>query len=207
MKISWSQAAARVDAMSLRERFLLFLAVVAVLAALTQMLFIAPLTRLQAQRAAQIDLRSADTEQQISRMQVEMLARRRDHASELTAQIASVDAELAAIESELAALAESSGEAVALPALLRRVLKRSDKVSLLRVASADEGRAAPLPGALPPGGGGLDVTLAGNYLDLMEYLASLEAALPLARWSAVRVSAETAPTRVTARVAIPRGAK
>jgi hypothetical protein len=55
-------------------------------------------------------------------------------------------------------------------------------------------------------GGGLDITLAGGYLDLMEYLATLEAALPLARWSALRVSAETAPAQAAVRIVTPRSA-
>jgi MSHA biogenesis protein MshJ len=205
MKAWWIRAATRVNAMTLRERALLFVSVVAALGAATHLLFIAPLTRLQAQQAAQLDVRSADMEQQIARNQLEILERRRDRARELATGIAGLQGELDELEREIAALSRNASEAVALPAMLRRVLRHTDKVALLRVASAGDAGAAPAAGAAGLSGGGLDITLSGGYLDLMEYVATLEAALPLARWSALRVSAETVPARVSVRMVTPRG--
>jgi MSHA biogenesis protein MshJ len=203
MKAWWTRVAGRVNAMSLRERFLLFLGGVAILGAVTYLLFIAPLARLQEQRAKQFEMRSAGVEQQLGRIQVEILQRRRSRAVEIGSDIAGLQVEIDAVEREIAELSQSASAAVAVPAMLRRVLRRTDKVALLRVSSADAAAAAPAAGALGSGSG-LDITLAGGYLDLMEYLATLEGALPLARWSALRFSAETVPPQVAVRVATPR---
>lgn len=205
MRARWTRLEKRVNAMSLRERFLLFTAIVMVLGGMTHLFFIGPLMRLQAQRAAQIEQRSANVERQMGRMQFDILERRRARAAELTSRVAAVDEQLAGVEREISALSESARAAVAVPAMLRRVLRRTDKVSLLRVAAvADTAAAAPPAGAPPASPGGLDITLGGGYLDLMEYLSALEAALPLARWSALRISAETDPPQATVRVVAPR---
>ncbi len=205
MKAWWTRIAARVNAMTLRERFLIFVGAVALLGAVTYLLFIAPLARLQQQSAAQFEMRSAGVELQLGRMKVDILERRRARAADIEADITRVQGELDAVEREIAESQESARAGAALPAMLRRVLRRTDKVTLLRVTSAGADAAAAAPaGAALASGSGLDITLAGSYLDLMEYLGTLEAALPLARWSALRFSAETTPPQAALRVAAPR---
>ena len=143
MKAWWTRLATRVNALSLRERFLLFVVLVSLLGAATHLLFIAPLVSLQKQRLAQMDMRSAETEEQLTRAQMDTLARRRVLAAELGNQGAMVQADIDGLEREIAELSQSASEAVALPAMLRRVLRRSDKVALVRVAPAAEAAAAP----------------------------------------------------------------
>lgn len=210
MKAWWTRLATRVDALSPRERFMLFVVLVSLLGAATHLAFIAPLVSLQMQRLAQMDMRSAETEEQLIRVQTETLARRQALAAELGNQGAMLQSEIDGIEREIAQLSQSASESVALPAMLRRVLRRSDKVALVRVSPAADAAAAPgsAQGAAMAAaqGGGLDITLAGGYLDLMEYLATLEASLPLARWSALRVSAETVPPQAAVRIVTPRTA-
>lgn len=203
MKAWWMRIATRVNAMTLRERFLIFLCAVALLGAITYLAFIAPLARLQEQRAKQFEMRSADMEEQMGRMQVGILERRRARAAEIDGDMAKLQGEIDGLEREIAQLHESASQAAAQPAMLRRVLRRTDKVALLRVSSAGADAAAAAGAALAPGSG-LDITLAGGYLDLMDYLATLEAALPLARWSALRFTAETNPPQAAVRVANPR---
>ena len=64
MTARWESLVARVNAMKRRERLLLFAAIVVLLGAVTNQLFIAPLTRLQAQRAREIDTSSEAMEAQ-----------------------------------------------------------------------------------------------------------------------------------------------
>ncbi len=204
MKARWERIMSRMNAMTLRERFLLFAVVVVVLGVLTNELFIAPLTRLQGQRAEQIDKSSAAMEVLRSRIEAELAERRRGRVAELGAEIGRVQDELDAVEREIAALSGASSDTAALKAVLTRVLGRTDKVALVRVTTSAPGSAQPA-GAGAASGGGLDITLGGGYLDLMEYLASLEVALPQARWSALRFTAETAPAQVTVRIVTTRG--
>ena len=204
MKAWWTRLAARVNALSPRERFMLFVVLVSILGAATNLLFIAPLLSLQKARVAQIEKGSAATEEQLGRLQLDIFARRRVLAGELNEQVAAIQSEIDGVEREISELSLAASESVALPAMLKRVLRRSDKVALVRVSPAGEAAAAPGAATSAGQGSGLDITLAGGYLDLMEYLAALEAAMPLARWSALRVSAETAPVQVAVRIATPR---
>lgn len=206
MSAWWTRLSARVNALGLRERFLLFVVLVSLLGAATHLFFIAPLVSVQKARLAQIDSGSAASEEQLGRLQLDILARRRVLAGELNAKTSAVQSEIDGVDREIAELSLAASEAVAVPAMLRRVLRRSDKVALLRVSPAADAAAA--PGNAGAGGqaSGLDIKLAGGYLDLMEYLASLEAALPLARWSALRVSAETTPAQAAVRIVTPRAA-
>lgn len=207
MKQWWQRLTSRVNAMSLRERFLLFAAVVLILAALTHELFIAPLTRLQRQRADQIEQSSAAMESQVSRIEAELAERRRARLAELNAELARLQSEVEAVDRETAALGAEAADASALRAVVSRTLRNAEKVSLIRVTTSE----APVAAATPATPGvvspriGVDITLGGAYLDLMEYFAALEAALPQARWSALRFTAETAPQQATVRILAPRG--
>jgi len=196
----------RVDAMTLRERVMLFVCVLVALGALTYVLFVMPLAAAQKQRAAQIDQSSAQMEALRDQAQVGMLEGRRTRAAQLQAETASLQGEIDATEREIAALSDGAGKAASLPAMLKRVVKRTDKVALVRVvSSSSEAGAAPQPGVAGVAGDGLDITLAGRYLDLMEYLAALEAAMPQAHWSSLRLTAETVPPQLIVRMVNPQG--
>lgn len=206
MMDQWKRLTARVNALTLRERFLLFAGVVAVLGAITEVLFISPLREQQKTLVAQIDKKSSDMEIRADEINLELLKRGRDRATLLNADILRVQADLDAVEREIAALSASGGDAVAMSAMLARVLQRSEKVGLVRIVQvgADVARAAPAASAGITRGG-LDITLSGGYLDLMEYLAALEKALPRARWGALRLNADAVPAQVTVRIVTTAG--
>jgi MSHA biogenesis protein MshJ len=200
MMAGWEKLVARVNAMKRRERLLLFAAIVILLGAVTNQLFIAPLTRLQAQRAREIDSNTEALEAQRAKLEQALAGSRRARVAELEAQIAATQSEIEAADRAIAAISASATDEAALRAVLTRSLQGTRKVALLRVSTAD-GAAA---GGAPAAGRGVDITLGGDYLDLMEYLAALEAALPQARWSALRLTAETTPVQLSVRIATPR---
>lgn len=207
MKELWNQLSKRINALALRERFLLFAAVVVVLGAITHQVFIAPLTRLQTQRAQEIDKRSEVLEAQRMRIEHDLARSRRARMDELQAQLARTQQEIDEVEREIARLSGSATDAAALRAVMTRALGRraTQNVTLVRVSTV-QSPAASAAGTAPGAGSGVDIVLAGGYVDLMEYLATLEAALPEARWSALRLNAETVPPQVSIRIATARGA-
>jgi len=194
----WEKLVARVNAMKRRERLLLFATIVILLGAVTNQLFIAPLTRLQAQRAREIDTSSEAMEAQRVKLERSLAGSRRARMAELEGQIAAAQSEIEAADRAIASISASATDEAALSAVLRRSLAGTRKVALLRVSTAEAAAGAPASGR------GVDITLGGDYLDLMEYLAALEAALPQARWSALRLTAETTPVQVSVRIATPR---
>jgi len=194
----WEKLVARVNAMKRRERLLLFATIVILLGAVTNQLFIAPLTRLQAQRAREIDTSSEAMEAQRVKLERSLAGSRRARMAELEGQVAAAQSEIDAADRAIASISASATDEAALSAVLRRSLAGTRKVALLRVSTAEAAAGAPASGR------GVDITLGGDYLDLMEYLAALEAALPQARWSALRLTAETTPVQVSVRIATPR---
>jgi MSHA biogenesis protein MshJ len=199
MTANWEKLVARVNAMKRRERLLLFAAIVVLLGAVTNQLFISPLTRLQAQRAREIDSSSEAMEAQRVKLEEALAGSRRARMAELEGQIAAAQSEIEAADRGMASISASATDEAALRAVLTRSLQGTRKVALLRVSTAEAAA-----GSAPASGRGVDITLGGDYLDLMEYLAALEAALPQARWSALRLTAETTPVQVSVRIATPR---
>lgn len=201
MMILWRRLTARINAMTLRERFLLFASVVAVLGAFTNIVFISPLLEQQKILVAQIEKKSSDMDTLRDEVSLEILKRGRDRVAELNSGTLKVQADIEMVEREIAALTAAGSDTVAISAMLTRILRRSDKVSLVRVAQAGSASATAVPvGGAGASRGGLDITLSGNYLDLMEYLAALEKALPQARWGSLRLKAETTPAQLTVRI-------
>lgn len=203
MSKAWQDLTGRVNKMSGRERFLLFVAVVGVFAALTYLLFIAPLTRAQRQRAQQIEQQSATLEGQKARLEKEIAQGRRERLAAVQDEVARVQSEIEGVEREIAALSGAEADPGQLRATLTRVLGRGERVALLRVSTAESAAASP-PGVTIATPHGLDITLTGGYLDLMDSLSALEAAMPQARWSSLRFTAETIPPQASVRIITPR---
>ena len=201
MKAIWMRLAKWVNGLTLRERFLVFTALVGLLGALTYAFFIVPLQEQQKILVAQLDSKSSAMDSQRAAVNLEMLKRGRDRVLELNAGILRVQQDIDETEREIAALSTTNTDAAAISTILNRVLRRSDKVTLVRVVQVgvDTGLAPAARGAVG-GRGGLDITLSGSYLDLMEYLASLEKALPTARWGALWLRAESSPAQLTLRI-------
>ncbi len=206
MKKQWTRLLARLNIMTVRERLLLVTGVVALLSALTDFIFIEPLYKKQKLLAEQIDRESGVKAVQRERLQFELMKRGRENAAELNISLRNVQSDIDTVEKEISTLSGSNNDLLTQPAMLARVLKRTDKVSLVRVASAGaENSVAASPGAVGAPRAGLDITLAGSYLDLMDYLASLEKAIPQARWSGITLSTASTPPQVTVRIAAAGG--
>jgi MSHA biogenesis protein MshJ len=176
---------------------LVFAALVGTLGAITQLFFIAPLIEQQKMLAAQIDKKSSAMDLQREELNIEMLKRGRDRLAELNANTLRIQADLVEVEREIKTLSGKGNDAAMTSTMLKRVLRRSDKVTLVRVSQSGTETGAGLAASGRVARSGLDITLSGSYLDLMEYLASLETALPAARWGALWLRAESSPAQLT----------
>jgi hypothetical protein len=198
MRHNWQRLLVRINALSVRERFLVFACAMVLLGAATEEIFIGPLTKLQAQHARELEKRSAQMEATRERLEKQVMLTRRVRVTELEADIAMAQSQLQAVEREITQLDGAASDVPALRAVLTKALRQSDKVALVRVTTS-EGPTAPAAGSTASPAG-IEITLAGSYLDLMDYLANLQAALPHARWGALRVNAEVTPAQATLRI-------
>lgn len=193
LKVRWQKLASRIDALSLRERVFLFLCVAVVLAAMLDTLLISPLS------AEQVELR-----QHQQRQASELTALREQYSqatqlnatgspqAKLRADIAQVQAEQLQLDQQLKQNSGLLDNTSQLPDVLGQLLRQHARLSLVKLNTIDETLAAQAAGTVQGTlkWRGVELSVAGDYLDLMRYLADLERGLPSLRWGSMHISSE-----------------
>lgn len=190
---AWQRQVQRIDALSLRERAIIFLAALAALAALADGAWVSPLW--QRYKTTREALVNDSREVAALRMQVRQrlgpdaagaLPRdAADPAAALRRDVADLAATRTALQAEVQALSADADEMQRLPQVLERLLRQREGLTLVRVATLppdDSDRKAGLARR------GVELALAGRYGDLVDDLAALEQALPRLRWGALHLA-------------------
>lgn len=202
---AWQLQAARINALTLRERVFLFLSVMACLLALADVLWLSPAQVAHKQLTQRFDKQNAELQR--TREVLKGLARPADTSQLVRAELAAVTSRLASVNQAIADLLPTAGEGAPLAPALVHLLRRHEGLTLLRTAAvASEAPAGPAaPGAVsgaaaPPPGltrQGVALTVSGPYAELIRYLQALEKALPQVRWGAMTLQSETQPPELT----------
>jgi MSHA biogenesis protein MshJ len=190
--------AARVDALTLRERVILFVALAVLLVGVADQTVITG--SLQQQQAWNAQLVREATE--LSALRAELarlntaavggLPQDGTSAAPLLRELALATVQRNDLLARLRAIDGDSAHGVGpadLPALLARVLTRHGRVTLVHLSTrpAHGGPAAP-PTAVPWQGASLSLT--GSYADLQSFVAALELELPGLRWGALQLATD-----------------
>ena len=196
----WERQAKRIDALSLRERAILFLSIVAVLALLFDSFVLAP-------QSARAKLRSNAQAQQaaeISKLREQFISTSGSGgtpAEQLQVQLESARNERQRLDSELRQ-ASTVNPAEGLSALLQRVLAQQPGLVLERLTLLEDApvslpsasaSASAAGNAVPPSMPGMswqgvELQLQGSYRDTQRYVQALEHELPALRWGEMRLS-------------------
>lgn len=206
MIAAWKRHAARIDALSLRERLFIFAAVLSAVAALADTLWVSPLWARYKAAREQLGREAAEVAALRTQLQQRsgVLAAAptdpahqaaRSAAERLRADLDATRREIGALGDEIRTLAASPQEAQHLPEVLQQALRRRDRVTLVRLATLPPDAEA--PGILQRRG--VEFTLAGRYADLADELAALERAMPRLRWGVLRLAALPAADGAAAR--------
>ncbi len=207
MKNQWKNLAARIDALSLRERAFLFLSLIAVCFALADLLWLSP-ARTEHARARQ-EYATANTELQRLRLAVREKPNAADPVQVARAELARVKAQIDAVNNDMSLLNGPTRNAVSLQEVLVHFLGKQASLSLVQAASLPPEVA--LPGAAPAAAPslvqrqGVEVTVAGPYADLVRYVHALEVAMPDLRWGTMKLSAEQRPAQLKLQVFLVMG--
>lgn len=181
MKATLLRARERFDALSLRERLMVFVACLAVGWFVIASLLVRPLVERNAatrERIVQQEKLLAATEEAIA-----ALARARtDPDAALRARRDELTRAIEAIDTELDAAARGLVPAERMPALVERIVARDRRLQVVSVRTlapaplVERGQEKPAPAA--DAGGiwrhGIEITVAGSYADLTDYVAALE---------------------------------
>ena len=188
----WQLLSRRVDAMTLRERVILFFSIAIGLIALADGFVVTP--RMAEQKALTAQMRQQSAELVLMRKALEG-GQANTPANKLAGELAQVAADQRATEEEITRRLAASASGTRLPELLERVLRRHDRLTLLTLVTAAP--VARAPTKLPRQT--VELSLRGGYADLLEYVAATEAALPGLRWGTLAItSTGTAGTSGTA---------
>jgi MSHA biogenesis protein MshJ len=200
MKADWKKHLARINALSLRERVMLFASVAFVMVALADTLVWSPaaakrksLVAEQATAAKELDtlrqrLTDASTTSQPDSPRGQMLAR-----------IAQSRAELQAVDSQITANLGDGKRLANLPDLMDQVLRRHERLTLTHLRTTDE-RPTDKATETALRWQAVDLGVSGGYLDLVQYLADLEHALPELRWGPMEINSKQMPPELTVRL-------
>jgi MSHA biogenesis protein MshJ len=172
----------RVDAMSLRERVLIFLAAAVVAVAIADNALFEPILRRQKAGAQSIQLQ--EDEIRTMRLQVQAYAQARvgDSANARRQRLAERKIEIAALDRELATKQSELVTPERMAKMLSEIVRRNpdiELVSLRTLAATGLSQtltAAPgsVPGDLAMYRHGIEVVVSGNYLKMLNYVSQLE---------------------------------
>ena len=201
MKRRWTVLAARVDALSLRERAFLFLTLLVLCMLLADVLWLAPAQTLHQQLRQRVAAQGAE----LQRLRDELKSGGGEigPSRQLREQLAQLRERLAAVNQEIASLPQADADATPLSKVLVHFLRRHEGLTLVRTAtlvadSRQVGGEVASAGSLQRQG--LELTVAGSYAELTRYVQTLERALPALRWGAMKLDSQNRPAELTLQV-------
>lgn len=204
MKRWWGKQAARIDALSLRERVFLFLSVMACCMVLADVLWLSPAQtrhRLITQRFT-----AQDAELQTLREALKQSDGETGPGKLMREELAQVKASLEAVNRDISAVPSSILGTTSLSQVLVHFLRRHDGLTLVRATTlaADSAPAQVTQGGSPVSltRQGIELTVSGPYPDLIRYVQTLEKSLPALRWGAMTLGGEKQPPRLTLQVSL-----
>jgi len=197
----------RIDAMSLRERVLIFLAVAVVLVAVADSAFFDPILRRQKANSQRIQ----QQQDEISAMRVQLetyaQARLSDGANAKRQRFEKRRVELAALDREIAASQRELVTPEQMAKMLSEIVKRNPNIELvgLRKLAAAGLSPAATPDSAPEGSAlyrhGIEIAVSGSYLNMLNYVSQLERLSAKIVWGSMELQAGVYP-KVTLRITL-----
>lgn len=205
MRQYWGKFADKVDGMSLRERALIFSAIAFLLVTLVQVLFVDPLLAEQKKLYAKVTQQQEKMKEIRAQIESSLQARKDDANSPLRQRLGQIRQQLADGDAYLQSRRDRLVAPEKMADLLGLVLSKNGKLQLVNLQTM---AAAPLiekAADKPEGAGitaanaaaeldkqvfkhGVQITVRGSYLDLMQYLVTLEQLPTKMFWGAAKMS-------------------
>ncbi|MDQ2069874.1 type II secretion system protein GspM [Natronospira bacteriovora] len=196
MKDRLYQVRDRIDALSLRERVLIFMAAAAVLAFLWNAVFMEPLNQrreLAQERVGDLRDRIHQTNDSIATI---IRAREGDPDARNRERLAALQDELSALDGRLAALTGDLIEPTRMAVMLERILERQQGLELISLRSLEPRpllRDEEMEGLGNIYRHGVRMELRGEYRDVVRYLKALEALDANLYWGSLQLDMESWP--------------
>lgn len=201
MKRYWQLAQTRVNGLSLRERLMVFAAMVLLMLAAFHVILLDPLLIRQKAKLAGVIQQQEQIKALQASMQGLVQSKQDEQHSPLRDDIAHLKQQIQQHELYLQSRSDRLVEPGKMAELLEQVLKNDDKLQLLAL------KTLPLSLLIEPVAGraqaaqqiykhGVQITVRGGYLDLLRYLTALEKLPAQMFWGEVSLSVEKYPDAV-----------
>jgi MSHA biogenesis protein MshJ len=207
MKQQWQKLALRVDAMQLRERVFLFLAILISALALADTVWLSPAQLVNKQ--AKLRFAAQGTELQRLRDELKSVAQPVDASKVVRDQIAEANLRLDAINQDIRAVAPQAEGGPAIEQALVQFLRRQEGLTLIRTATLAQDAVSPKATTTPAANTaapavlsrrGLELSVSGSYAELVRYVRTLENALPTMRWGNLQIKTTKQAPELTLQV-------
>ena len=203
--------AARMDALSLRERGMVFGATIAVLAFAGHTFVLTPQDAKQAALRTQIEQQQAASTAIDAEITARVEGSRIDPDAQSRTRLNTMQQEMGQLGSELLALEHGLVPPERMGPLVEGILRANGRLKLvsmrtlpaepLAAPAAPTAPSAPATPAPAAGGDvpllyrhGVEVTVRGNYLDMVDYMSTLDAMPTRMFWGRAQLDVETYPT-------------
>ena len=189
----------RLDAMSLRERVLIFLAAAVVVVAVADSTLFDPISRRQKVNSQRIHQQEDEIRTMQGQVQAYAQARTGDDANAKRQRLDKRKLELAALDRELAARRSELVPPERMAKMLYEIVKRNPDVELVSLRSLPaSGLAQSLTAILGSGGlalyrHGIEITVSGSYLKMLTYVGQLERLPAKIMWGNMELQAAAYP--------------
>jgi MSHA biogenesis protein MshJ len=197
----------RLDAMSLRERVLIFLAVAVVIVAIADSVLFDPISRRQKINSQRIHQQEDEIRTMQGQVQAYAQARTGDNENAKRQRLEKRKLELAALDRELAARRSELVPPERMAKMLYEIVKRNPDVELVSLRSLPaSGLNQSLTAILGSGGlalyrHGIEITVSGSYLKMLTYVGQLERLPAKIMWGNMELQAAAYPV-VTLKVTL-----
>ncbi len=197
MKRWWDAQAARIDALSLRERVFLFLSVLACGVALIDTVWLSPARTAHQQLAQRFEKQS--TELKNMREALKAMGQPQAGSQAGREELATVKEQLDEVNQAIQQATGASRQGTPLAQVLVHLLRRQEGLTLLHTATLADAPAKAASAAAPSGIArqGVELTVSGPYAELTRYVQTLEQALPAVRWGSMQLKSEKQPPELT----------
>jgi len=199
----WGVQSGRINALSLRERVFLFLAVIASCMALADVLWLSPAQVAHNQLTQRFEKQSADLQR--ARDELKTVAQPADVGRAARDEIAAVKTQLDSVNQTIQEVLPGTASTTPLAQALSHLLRRHAGLTLVRTSAVAPEVSSIKPGqtagaaALPVGltRQGIELTVSGAYPDLTQYVQTLENEMPQVRWGVMTLKSDKFPPELT----------
>ena len=208
MKQQWQKLALRVDAMQLRERVFLFLAILISVLALADTVWLSPAQL--ANQQAKLRFAARGVELQRLRDELKGMAQPVDASKSVRDQIAEANLRLDAINQDIRAVAPQAEGGPAIEQALVQFLRRHEGLTLISTATLPQDAGSPKATTTPAASTsaastvlsrrGIELSVSGSYAELVRYVRTLENALPTMRWGNLQIKTTKQAPELTLQV-------